>query len=196
MTDSTSLRFILIFPSINPRGDFLFKDLPGSGMRIDVLCRTLAACFDWAPHTNATSEIEAIVSIGESKILQIKADPVCLGRGEVWWARVLKNSLKGSPPDFVRFMEGPLVSVLEGIKDSNHSYLYVLDESGAPFSTIKLKKGVSQYSFMVGDHRGFDAQTREMIVKLKIKSVSLGPVSLLGSHCVASIISHWERSKQ
>jgi len=77
--------------------------------------------------------------------------------------------------------------------ESAGSRLWVLEEDGIPISSCIGKDQASQSSFIVGDHRGFDSGTQRVIDNCNIQSVSLGADSYLSSHCIAAVISEFER---
>ncbi len=195
MTDFTCLRFIAIFPDIPVDGQFILRDLPGSGKRIDVLCRSLAACFDWAPIPEIRSKLEFIVSVSHSVLMRFSAPVETTMRGETWWATIVRETLRNAPPDFVIVEERGLEEVLDTLQ-KEESNIYVLEEAGQSLAAISKTPSVSPYSFMLGDHRGFDERTSKIIRNLEIQGVSLGQRSYLGSHCVAAVISHFERTKK
>jgi tRNA (pseudouridine54-N1)-methyltransferase len=187
------LRFIQLLPNVSTTGDFILKDLPGSGKRIDVLCRVLSAAFEWAPDSWDKGNIEVIAVIGDSVILRFRSPSEELPSGEKAWAQVLKNSLKENPPDFVQISEGNLVDVINELNDSTSSKLWVLHEEGENLNLREIRISGSDNSFMLGDHKGFDSHTEELISKFALRKVSLGNISYLSSHCVAHIISEFER---
>ncbi|MDF1538074.1 MAG: hypothetical protein P1Q69_04145 [Candidatus Thorarchaeota archaeon] len=193
MTAPTGIRFIGIFMGIPSDGKFTLKDLPGTGKRVDVLCRSLAACFDWAPETIQSDILEFVAVLSPDRMLIVKKPPDCAYKGETWWAEVVKSSLTGAPPDFVEDKVISLDQYLQEILNEDRLYLYVLEEVGIPLSSISVTTKDSQYSFMLGNHLGFDEPTHEIIQNLEIQPISLGQLSYLGSHCVASVISHFER---
>ncbi len=192
MPHSTKLRFIQILPDVSASGDFILKDLPGSGKRIDVLCRVLSSSFEWGPNTWMKEQIEVVAVIGNSVILRFRL-PEDLPSGEKAWAQVLKESLKGNPPDYVHVSEGNLENVIREFNDSASSNLWLLHEEGEELSLQEIASSGSDNSFMLGDHRGFNSQTEELISKFALRKVSLGDISYLSSHCVARIISEFER---
>jgi tRNA (pseudouridine54-N1)-methyltransferase len=193
MPESTMLRFVQILPQVSPKGDFLLKDLPGSGKRIDVLCRDLAACFDWGPTSWSTSHLEMIAVIGNVKILTFSDPQDQTPRGEVGWASIIRDSLREQPPSFVDVSEGTLEDVIKELNQSKNANLWVLDEEGVNLSDIEEIHPVTQNSFMLGDHRGFDSETEGIISQYNIQRISLGEKSYLSSHCLAAIISEFER---
>jgi len=187
------LRFIQILPNVEKSGDFVLQDLPGSGKRIDILCRVLSACFEWAPKTWQKEELEVIAVIGNSVVLRFQFPIGILPSGETAWAQVLKESLKENPPDYVQKSDGNLESLIKEFNNSTSSNLWVLHEEGGKFNLHEIAISGSDNSFMLGDHRGFDSQTEELISKFALRKVSLGNISYLSSHCVAHIISEFER---
>jgi tRNA (pseudouridine54-N1)-methyltransferase len=187
------LRFIQLLPNIPATGDFLLKDLPGSGNRIDVLCRDLAACFDWGPAVWPRSRIELIALLSNSVILTFRNPGDAMPIGERGWALAIKNSLQGEPPDYVSVTQGDLESIIRNFHQPPKAHLWVLHEEGELFSDVKIQVSVTQNSFMLGDYRGFDSQSEQIISRCNLVRVSLGRTSYLSSHCLVSIISGFER---
>lgn len=193
MSTSTMIRFVQILPEVSEKGDFLLKDLPGSGKRIDLLSRDLAACFDWGPTVWSKSHLELIAVVGDSKILRFNNPGEDIPLGERAWAELIQESLKGNPPKFVQVADGELEDVIQEYNKPPKSTIWVLYETGSLIDRCKFNISEAQNSFMLGDHRGFDSKTEELISKYKIGKVSLGKISYLSSHCVVSIISQFER---
>lgn len=193
MPNSSMLRFIQILPNASTSGEFILKDLPGSGKRIDVLCRVLSACFEWGPSTLQQNNIEVIAVIGDSVILRFQFHGESIPSGEKAWAQVLKESLKGNPPDYVQVQEGNLESIILENDKSPCSNLWILHEEGEELKIEEISNSGTDNSFMLGDHRGFNSQTEELTSKYALQKVALGKTSYLSSHCVARIISEFER---
>ncbi|MHA2024413.1 MAG: hypothetical protein ACW98U_00825 [Candidatus Thorarchaeota archaeon] len=191
--ESTMLRFIQLLPNVSPLGDFLLKDLSGSGKRIDVLCRDLAACFSWGSITWPKTNLEVVAVIADSHILLFSNPEENAPQSELVWASTIRNSLKGNPPEYVSVSEGSLEDIIERYSKPTGSVLWVLEETGSHISTL-FPLVNTQNSFMLGDHRGFDSQTESLLSKYSLSRVSLGKKSYLSSHCVAAIISEFERS--
>ena len=196
MTKSPSkLRFIQILPNISPKGEFILKDLPGSGKRIDVLCRCLAACFDWAPEIWPKQDLE-FVAVIENDIVLVIDNPGDGVRGETWWANLISNALRGNPTEFITVEQKTLDALLEEYQGIPDSKIWVLEETGTPLKEINEVHKTSQNSFMLGDHRGFDSKTMKIIERFKINSLSIGQISHLSSHTVATVIATFECGSQ
>ena len=192
MPESTMLRFVQILPQVDSKGDFLLKDLPGSGKRIDVLCRDLAACFSWGPVSWPISSLEMTAVIGNTKILTFSDPQDETPIGEVRWASVIKDSLRDNPPTYVDVSEETLEDLVKRLMQSEGSNLWVLDEQGISLFDCQKILPAAQNSFMLGDHRGFDSEAEGIISQYNIQRVSLGGKSYLSSHCLAAIISEFE----
>ena len=192
---SSLLRFIQILPNASSKGDFILKDLPGSGKRIDVLCRCLAACFDWSPETWPKQNLEFVAVIEENIILTF-SNPEEGIRGETWWAGMISNALQGNPADFITVEQKTLDILLEEYQDIPDAKIWVLEETGTPLKETTKVNESSQNSFMLGDHRGFDSKTMKVIERFKINPLSIGQISHLSSHTVATVISTFECGSQ
>ncbi len=187
------LRFIQILPNVSISGDFILKDLPGSGKRIDVLCRVLSACFAWGPSKWDKHRIELLAVIGDSIILRIQNPEQKTPTGERAWAQILKDSLKGNPPEYVQVYDGNLESIIIDLNKPPKSIIWILHEEGEDLKEQDISMETDN-SFMLGDHQGFNSQTEELTSKYALRKVSLGKTSYLSSHCVAHIISEFERN--
>ncbi|MHA2377051.1 MAG: hypothetical protein ACXAB9_12860 [Candidatus Thorarchaeota archaeon] len=193
MPDSTNLlRFIQIMPDMSTSGKFILRDLPGSGNRVDILCRSLQACFEWGPVFWQKSKLELLAVIADELVLRFSNPSLQQQMGEVWWASTIQESLKGRPPPFVVCHTASLSEVLEEIVNHSSSNIWALDEGGIKISDWAPYSSASQNSFMLGDHHGFDSNIQKVMKHLGIDCISLGVTSYLGSHCVATIISKLE----
>lgn len=192
MPHSTRLRFIQLLPNASTTGDFNLKDLPGSGKRIDVLCRVLSASFEWGPNTWNPSNIEVIAVFGDAVILRFQFPSEKLPSGERAWAQVIKDSLNDNPPDYIAIRKGNVESVILECNMPSEN-LWILHEDGEEVDLQAISNSTTDNSFMLGDHRGFNSQTEELVSKYSLRKVSLGKTSYLSSHCVARIISEFER---
>jgi tRNA pseudouridine-54 N-methylase len=187
------LRFIQLLPNTPPTSNFLNKDLPGSGKRIDILCRVLSACFDWGPSNFLETNLEVLAILNNSVTLTVSNPKSRLPSGEVAWGIEIRNSLSGNPPDFIQLESIGLDEVLNQLQNDFESAVFALDENGDPISTSFLKNTKTQNSFILGDHRGFDSESLRIIGNKDIQQISLGGMSYLSSHCVVALISKFER---
>ena len=194
MTQPTGLlRFIQVLPQSSTNGKFLLRDLPGSGKRIDILCRSLAACFGWGPSTWPKSQLELTAVIGNEIILTFRHSEKDQVKGEPQWGSIIRDALKGHLSDNVIVKHSSLHDFVAELLASADSQLWVLEEDGRSISRCIGNDVASQSSFIVGDHKGFDSGTQRVIDNCNISSVSLGAASYLSSHSIAAVISEFER---
>ena len=187
------LRFIQILPTAPTQGDFSVKDLPSSGKRIDILCRDLSACFDWGPDVWPRFDLELRAVLGDSVVLTFRNPGSLLPTGEARWAQVIRDSLAGRPPGFVQVKRAGMKQTIKDCTISADSSVWLLEAGGRPFSGASDLNGRAENSFILGDHQGFDSNTLQTADEYGIARVSLGKASYLSSHCVAAVISEYER---
>jgi tRNA (pseudouridine54-N1)-methyltransferase len=190
------LRFIQILPTAPTQGDFSVKDLPGSGKRIDILCRDLSACFDWGSEVWSRSNLELRAVLGDSVVLTFRNPGSLLPLGEARWAQVIRDSLTGRPPGFVQVKRAGIEQTIKDCRVSADSSVWLLEAGGRPFSGVSDLNRRAENSFILGDHQGFASNTLQTADKYGIAGVSLGKASYLSSHCVAIVISEYERMNQ
>lgn len=184
------LRFILILPSVPETGKFSLRDLPGSGGRVDILCRSLAACFDWGPTTWPKTMLEFVALIANRTALRFRNTGEALPRGEVQWADVIRRTMGNTDTDFGDCERLGLSELLVNLPQG---HVWALEETGEPFKESRITNPQGDNSFIIGNHRGFDSQTQHMLDDHSIYRLSIGNTSYLSSHCVAAIISKFER---
>jgi tRNA (pseudouridine54-N1)-methyltransferase len=184
------LRFVLILPSVPETGQFILRDLPGSGGRVDILCRSLAACFDWGPATWPKSMLELVAIIADKIALRVRDPGESLPRGEVQWADAIRRALEESETGFV-YRRGR--GLHELLAELPQGHVWALEEAGEPFRASRITDPRGDNTFIVGDHRGFDSQIQRILDDHSIYRLSIGNTSYLSSHCVAAIVSKFER---
>ncbi len=186
------LRFIQVLPNADADGNFSLKDLPGSGGRIDVLCRGLAACFDWGTETWSKDNLELIAILRANRILRFRC-PVQQCRSERTWAEMTKRAMKGFTVEGIEAQEGSLETCIEETEALAGSRMWVLERTGVDRSVLKDAVDSSQNTFIIGDHLGFDDRAQRVFADHGVTKVSLGSTDYLSSHCIATVISEIER---
>ncbi|MHA1772180.1 MAG: hypothetical protein ACTSYL_01225 [Candidatus Thorarchaeota archaeon] len=193
MAPTRLLQFIQLLPRVPADGDFLLKDLPGSGGRVDLLCRDLSACFDWGPEQWPKEDIELLAMIANRVLLIFRNPREKLPVGERAWAEVIQQSLRGELPSYVTVEETSIDELVGKIINRPDTNIWVLEESGTPISEKRLWDCATQNSFMLGDHVGFDSRAQMAIRKFDLPRMSLGTTGYLSSHCIVNVISASER---
>ncbi|MHA1741838.1 MAG: hypothetical protein ACTSVD_07090 [Candidatus Thorarchaeota archaeon] len=195
MTESSArlLRFIQVMPNASVDGRFHLRDLPSSGKRIDLLCRVLAAAFDWGPDTWPKSRIEVVAVLGNTVRMVFHYPSERLPVGERAWATVIRDALQGDPAPFVTVGQCNLHDTVRELMAHSDSRVWVLEESGYPFRTALDMGTAAQNSFMLGNHVGLDSVAQSVVEEFNIPRLTLGRRSMLSSHCISTVISEFER---
>ncbi|MHA1858663.1 MAG: hypothetical protein ACTSUU_04370 [Candidatus Thorarchaeota archaeon] len=187
------LRFIQVMPRAPVDGHFRLRDLPSSGKRIDLLCRVLAAAFDWGPDTWPRSRIEVMAVLGNAVRITFHYPAEQLPVGERAWATVIRDALQGHPPPFVTVDQCDLRDVVRELTTRPSSRVWVLEENGDPFRAAFDEGTAAQNSFMLGNHVGLDSVAQSVVKEFDIPRLTLGRRSMLSSHCISTVISEFER---
>ncbi len=187
------LRFIQLLLDGPEDGNFILKDLPGSGKRIDLLCRDLAACFDWGPEDWPKDRLELIALLPANTTLTFHYPDREIPVGERAWAEEIKAVLDGHESDLLEKELTELDGVIQKLLNEENSRLWVLEESGTNIRSVTDLDAKSQNSFILGDHQGFGHAVLQIIHQYDITPISVGPHSYLSSHCIAAVISELER---
>jgi tRNA (pseudouridine54-N1)-methyltransferase len=193
MSNAVFLRFLLDFPHMPTNGDFLLRDLPGSGNRVDVLCRCLSACFGWASSTISSNEIEFRAVLSDELTLRFHRPEKAEDMGETDWARDIREGLKGTPPEYISIGDLDFEQNLQQLVNDLPTGVWLLHENSE--NSIKTWNPASQNSFILGDHKGFDSHSLKRVRECGIPDLSIGPLPYLGSHCIATVIAEAERRK-
>ncbi len=187
------LRFVLIFPSLTLNEHFHVRDLPGSGRRIDILCRSLAACFDWGPTTWPRKRLQIAAIIGNRVVLEIDCPETNVLQGEVFWALEIRRALSGNPPSYIAVKEIGLADYIDEVLSASNSKIWALEETGIGIAEVPGLDATSSHIILIGDHEGYSEESLAILSDRSIYRISLGRTSYLGSHCIAAIIGLLER---
>ncbi len=189
------LRFIQLLLDGPEDGNFILKDLPGSGKRIDLLCRDLAACFDWGPEDWPKDRLELIALLPSNTTLTFRCPDGEIPVGERAWAEEIKAVLDGHESNLIEKELTELERVIQKLLAEENSRLWVLEENGTDIRSLTDLDAESQNSFILGDHQGFGHAVLQTIHQYEITPISVGPRSYLSSHCIAAVISEFEGMK-
>ncbi|MHC1605582.1 MAG: tRNA (pseudouridine(54)-N(1))-methyltransferase TrmY [Candidatus Methanofastidiosia archaeon] len=170
--------------------NFSLKDLPGSGGRIDVLCRCLTSALLLSHDIRRNVEVILCLEGPPNEPVSIRV----MGRGvkhlcpdERSTAILFQKALKA-------VKKGEEVESTPGIFVSNTSFLQwleklwerviVLDEKGETLTAIPVKEPC----FVIGDHLGFSENEEKILSKANNK-VNVSPKTLHASHCIVLILN-------
>lgn len=195
-------RFVVIGQQATAAGDFLLIDVAGTSGRLDVLLRCLRAAL-LVSHGLRRDTVVYLVLLGGpraprvvrvdgSAIRFVRPDERSLG---VMVQKALEAGLEGCGFVEIRsglaVAEGGLDAVLADLPAGSVATSYVLDE-GAPDirdAAIDVREPV----FFVGDHLGFDDESRLMLAAHGVTRVGLGPVSVHAEDAITLVCNELDR---
>lgn len=201
-------RFVVIGQTALASGDFLLDDVAGTSGRLDVLLRCIRASLlsshglrrdvvvylvllggPLAPRTvridGATAKFirpdERMLSVMFQKVLSERPQP----------GRVHPDTGEGfvDVRSGIAIASGGLEAVLA---DLERAALYVLDEGGSDIRSEPALGGPDE-AFFLGDHSGFGEKTRERLVALGARWISVGPVSLHADDSITIVNNELDR---
>ena len=173
--------------------DFLLKDLPGSGGRIDILCRCLTSSL-LLSH-GIRKDVQVILCLGGEpdppKCIRVMGDKVKhLSPDERSTAILLMKALES-------YRKGEEVESTPGIYISGHSFkeileqyrerIVLLDEGGDELNSMP----VEEPCFVLGDHLGFDEDEEKLLSTIKHR-MRVSPLVLHGSHCIVLVLNRMD----
>jgi tRNA (pseudouridine54-N1)-methyltransferase len=176
-------RFLVLGHKVPTSGEFSLNDLPGTGGRVDVLCRAVGAGL-FVSHGIRT-DTELILLIQNAVQIRISGDRVKrLNPDERSTAAILQLALRGAAPEEVTTTPGVVASqaTLPQVLDRLYQlevHPVVLHEQGSPIEGFSLP---ANPAFILSDHGDFTDEDESALVDLP--RVSLGPVVLHTSQCI------------
>jgi len=173
--------------------NFSLNDLPGSGGRMDLICRCVNSAL-WISCglrrdtriflvLNGPSSPPATILFEGSSLRRVSPDE----RNIASW---IKKALDctGKNGDWVKVQEGIKVSKMsfqDVIKDLKE--IYVLHERGRFIREVEIAKNPV---FVLGDNIGLPRKEEKFAERFGAEKISLGKTSYLASHCISMI--HYE----
>ena len=195
--------FIVVGHKARTDGNFNLNDLPGSGGRMDILCRCIN-CALFLSHDLRRDVIIYLVLLGEPdmpKIVKFKGENVkYLNPDERSSGSLIKKALERSA--IPRWREstrgvwvrvGGLADLLEEvlIKDKR---LFYLQEDGGDIRD-RFKENVPDNTvFVLGDHTGMTPEEETVILDSDAKTINVGPISLHADHCIILVNNEIDRT--
>jgi len=176
--------------------DFLLKDLPGSGGRMDIMCRCLDASLLLSHGIRESVEVLLCLEGPPSppRCIRVGGDTVRhLSPDERSTAILIQKALNAYEP-------GKVVESTPGITISDRSFIDIisqnmerivlLDETGTDIRTADLPG--HDPCFVLGDHMGFTTE-EETLLRTAPVCVSVSPKVLHASQCITLLLNELDR---
>ncbi|MCD4842175.1 MAG: tRNA (pseudouridine(54)-N(1))-methyltransferase TrmY [Methanosarcinales archaeon] len=195
--------FIVVGHKARTDGNFNLNDLPGSGGRIDILCRCVN-CALFLSHDLRRDVIIYLVLLGEPdipKIVKFEGENVrYLNPDERSSGSLIKKALERSAiPRWRESTRGVWIR-LGGLSDlleevlTEDKRLFYLQEDGSDIRG-EFKENVSNNTvFVLGDHTGMTPEEEIVIRDLDVKTINIGPISLHADHCIILVNNEIDRT--
>ncbi len=179
-------RFVILGHKVPVSGEFTLNDLPGSGGRLDVLCRAVGASL-FVSH-GIRRDVEAVLLIQDTVQIRIVGDRVRrLNPDERSTAALLQQALRQAGSEEVEASPGIFVSqrALSGALDRLDqvgAHPILLHEDGDPFDPAAMP---ADPAFILSDHVDFTDD--ELKTMDELPRASLGPKTLHTSQCITIV---------
>jgi tRNA (pseudouridine54-N1)-methyltransferase len=193
-------RFVLIGQTASASGDFLLQDLPSSSGRLDALLRALRAALLVSHDVRRDVSVYLVLRGGPSAPRVLRVDGArakFLRPDERSLATLVKKTLDSVPGTLAELTElRPGVAVRDGdladvLAEVGEAPCYVLEEGAGDARSHAF--ATDDAWFFLGDHRGFDPASREMLAARGAVSISVGPLSLHGEDVVTLVNNELDR---
>lgn len=171
--------------------NFSLNDLPGSGGRMDLVCRCINSAL-WLSHKLRTDTRIFVVLNGPpsppvtvvfegSNLKRVSPDE----RNIASWIR---KSLRGLKKEWRNVQDGIKVAKksFQEIMREVEGNFYILHEKGRFLREVEIKRNPV---FILGDHIGLPQKEERFALRFGAEKISLGKLSYLASQCI-TIVHH------
>jgi tRNA (pseudouridine54-N1)-methyltransferase len=197
--------FIVVGHKARTDSNFNLNDLPGTGGRMDILCRCVNSSL-FLSHDLRRDVVIYLVLLGEpepSKIVKFEGENVrYLNPDERSSGSLIKKALEKSagshwklstPGVWIR--TGDMEDILHELMDGgNNKKLFYLSEDGIDFRKIDEKRLPDDVVFVLGDHLGMTPEEEFILMDAGSKIINIGPVSLHADHCIVLVNNELDRN--
>lgn len=195
--------YIVVGHKARTDGDFNLNDLPGTGGRMDIMCRCVNSAL-FLSHDLRRDVNIYMVLMGEPtppKIVKFEGENVrYLNPDERSSGSLIKKALSVAARPFwkestpgVWVKTGDLGDVLEELLKEGDRSLFYLREDGTDIRDV-VKELNSNAVFVLGDHEGMGMKEEMQIIDAGGKTIHVGPLSLHADHCIILVNNEMDRA--
>ncbi len=199
----TMREYIVVGHKARTDGNFNLNDLPGSGGRMDILCRCVNSAL-FLSHDLRRDVIIYLVLLGEPDapgIVKFEGENVkYLNPDERSSGSLIKKALEknaiprwreSTPGVWIR--QGGLADLLQEVL-TDEKRLFYLQEDGSDIRDEFKENKPKDAVFVLGDHTGMMAEEEIVIQDLNAKTINVGPISLHADHCIILVNNEIDRT--
>lgn len=195
-------RFVVLGQKASASPDFLLDDLPGTSGRLDVLLRCVRAATLFSHGLRRDVVVYLVLQGGPRapRVLRLSGAEAKFIRPDERSMATLVKKVLASQADvpgrgFVEVKAG--IALASGglepvLGDLGGATPYVLEEGAADLRD-DAELGRTDAAFFLGDHLGFDAESRARLSAIGARPVGVGPVSLHAEDVVALVSNELDR---
>lgn len=181
---------------------FHLKGLPSTGGRMDIVCRCISRALLYYGDETREDTIFYAVLLGPPnppKTIRIDGSRVrSLGADEISIGKMIREALKRCSGNVgeevlvgVSVTKITFQDLVEFFAKKGYRLIY-LHENGEDIRKVAFfAKDI--YVFVLGDHTGLNDSDEKLLDRLDAMKISVGPKSLLGSHCIAIVHNELDR---
>ena len=182
--------------------DFIIKDLPSSGGRMDLICRSIISALWLSNEMRKDTRINICLNGPPDPPLSLRLDGERLKKmspDERNVATWLKKCLKYrdiANDSWTETHNGIYISKLdfEGVLEEINKYgLYILQKEGRDIREVKIHE---ESAFILGDNIGLPENIIKRCEEQKAEKVSLGPRNYFTSHSITLIHNEIDRTEK
>jgi len=182
--------------------EFSIKDLPGSGGRMDLICRSIISALWLSNEMRKDTRINICLNGPPDPPLSLRLDGERLKKmspDERNVATWLKKCLKYrdiANDSWTETHNGIYISKLdfEGVlEEINKSVLYILQNEGRDIRKIEFQ---DESAFILGDNIGLPENIIKRCEQLEAKKISLGPRNYFSSHSITLVHNEIDRREK
>jgi len=152
--------------------------------RLDVIIRSLLAALTWREGVRRNVSFYAVLNGPPKPPLTVEVNGYAIKRlplSEVDVAKLIYRCVK-EEVEGVKVKRIGLKDVLISLKDRGYTLIY-LKEEGRDVNGYRFEAD-GKYCFIVGDQIGLRRPEEEILEKVGVTKLSIGPLSYLSSHCI------------
>lgn len=193
--------FILMALKAVTKPDFILNDLPGSGGRMDLVCRCISNALWISNDLRRDTTIHAVLGGPNDPPRTISFDGKYL-RGANPDERNIASHIRIALKRGLDLKLDEEAKVSPGIKIAKRSFETLVKEKSKTVQLIYLHwdgDDIRKFNFkddvclITGDHIGLPRKTEKLLDRLGAKKVSIGPRIYLASHVISIVHNELDR---
>jgi len=199
--------FIIVGHKARTDANFNLNDLPGSGGRMDILCRCVNSAL-FLSHDLRRDVVIYLVLLGEPdapRIVKFEGKNVrYLNPDERSSGSLIKKALeKDAIPRWRESMPGVwmrlgvLADLLEEVLTDEKRLFYMREDGNDIRDELNNDNYINMPDdtvFILGDHTGMTPEEETVILDLDAKTITVGPISLHADHCIILVNNEMDRT--